>query len=75
MDDKLDYNPTTFKRSQINALCLLRQSKDIGGGWRQVSEVLWRLTDNMPDDLVEKDAEAHRVRFTERGKVIMDYLA
>jgi hypothetical protein len=76
MSDKLDYNPTTFNRHNVSSLRLLRDSKDIGDGWRQVSEILWRgIVPHMPPELIEKDDAHLRVRLSDRGKIVMDYLA
>lgn len=71
----LDCNPTTFNRHNINMLQLLRRSPDRGDGWRSVSDLLWPHTiEHLPPELIEKDEERKRVRLSERGKIIMDYI-
>jgi len=60
-----------------DVLRLLMRSPDHGDGWRKVSGVLWLVvTPSMPDDLVEKQpsSDGGRVRLTERGKAVCDYL-
>jgi hypothetical protein len=53
---------------------LIHRSPDIGEGWRQVSDTLWRhvLAQAHPD-LTELDENKRRVRFTAEGETIMMY--
>ena len=58
-----------------DALRLLLRSPRDADGWAQCSKpIMDQIVPLMPDDLVEKDEEAMRVRLTERGKVLADYL-
>jgi hypothetical protein len=55
-------------------LQLIQRSPDIGDGWRQVSDALWRhAEDQAHPDLTELDSEKKRVRFTSEGDTIMRY--
>lgn len=56
-------------------LKLIERSPDIGGGWRQVSDALWRhVVEQAHPELTELDHETKRVRFTADGEVVMRYL-
>ncbi len=59
---------------QRDMLRLVQRSPDIGDGWRQVSEMLWPLvTSSGHTELLEKDAENLRVRFTQEGKTVVRF--
>ena len=62
----------------IRFLQLMLRSPDVGEGWRNVSSVLWQLVDKFDrPELVEKERHedgSGRVRLTERGKVLVDYI-
>jgi len=54
---------------------LIYRSPDLGNGWRQVSNPLWRhVLDQSHPDLTEIDHDLRRVRFTPEGDTIMRYL-
>ena len=55
-------------------LSLINRSPDIGDGWRQVSDMLWRhVKDQAHPDLTELDEGQKRVRFTEAGVAVVRY--
>lgn len=50
---------------------LIQRSKDLGDGWRQVSDVLWRYAlEQHHEELTELDHENKRIRFTPEGEII-----
>lgn len=54
---------------------LILRSKDCGDGWRNVSELLWRLVEVFHHpELLEIDKPNMRIRLSERGKIIAEYL-
>jgi uncharacterized protein (DUF736 family) len=70
----LKYNPTVFSVRDIASFKLIQRSPDIGDGWRQVSDILWPHFSDLRAELVERDQENKRLRFTARGLIIMDYI-
>lgn len=60
---------------QYNTLMLVTRSTDIGGGWRKCSSIVFqKLVIPMPDELFEKDVERERVRLTEKGLTLVQWL-
>jgi hypothetical protein len=58
-----------------DAIRLIVRSKDIGDGWRQVAmRQVYELYEKLPDELVEKDPANRRVRLTDAGKVVAQWL-
>lgn len=59
-------------------LNLLRLANKEAGvdGWAKVSEIVWPLIADIPDDLLEKEkaTDGGRVRLTDRGKAIAMYV-
>lgn len=56
-------------------LDLIQRSPDIGDGWRQVSDGLWKhVVEQAHPDLTEIDATSKRARFTDEGLTVMRYL-
>ena len=54
---------------------LIRRSPDRGDGWRSVSEMLWSLVEGFGDQsLIETDVAERKVRFSDRGAVVAEYL-
>ena len=54
---------------------LIERSPDIGDGWRQCTEAIWPLVvERAPSELVELDPALFRIRFSERGLIVKDYL-
>lgn len=61
--------------TEVNFLKLIIRSTDRGDGWRQVSTLLWRLVHEFkPKELIEIDYDKLRVRLSERGKIVVEYL-
>lgn len=61
---------------QIQTMKLINRSPDRGEGWRSVTKVCWPLLKNVPTELIEREqAEdgSGRVRFTEKGQVIVEF--
>ena len=59
-----------------NFIHLILRSPDLGDGWRQVSSVAWPLIDRLQSDaLIEKDEVNLRVRLTEKGDTVAEYVA
>lgn len=57
---------------QRDVLNLIARSPDRGDGWRTCSPILFeKLMADMPDALVEKDAEGSRVRLTSEAETIL----
>jgi len=55
-------------------LKLLLRSPDIGEGWRNVSQTVWPLVDAFQHkDLIETK-DGNKVRLSERGLVLVDYV-
>ena len=70
-----EMHPAKLTENQRIMLALIKRSPDIGGGWRQVSEKLWRHVEAQAHpELTELDAGARRVRFTPEGETVMRYL-
>lgn len=66
MDDKLR-----------QLLQLVKRSPEDVEGWRKVSVPVWPLVANLPSDLVELEPSSDgggRLRPTDRGQVVLDYL-
>lgn len=56
-------------------LQLILRSPDLGEGWRNVSNALWRFVEEFSaQELLDRDGNLKRVRLSEKGKVIADYL-
>lgn len=56
-------------------LDLIERSPDIGDGWRQVSDALWKhVVAQAHPELTELDPTNKRVRFTAEGETVMRYL-
>jgi len=58
-------------------LQLVLRSPDTGDGWRNVSSALWPLVKgfSLPELIeTEGDASGGRLRLSERGKIVCDYL-
>jgi hypothetical protein len=56
-------------------LRLIERSSNLGEGWRQVSNPLWKhVVEQSHPDLVELDHENKRVRFSPDGLTVMRYL-
>lgn len=63
-------NETSFLR-------LLLRSPDQGEGWRRVSAVVWPMVERFTrPEIIEAEAAADggRVRLSERGRVLVDYI-
>lgn len=62
----------------ISFLRLLRRSKEVGDGWRNVSMGFWSLVEEFGQpELIEVKPSGDgggRVRLTERGSIVVDYL-
>lgn len=60
----------------IDFLRLIQRSHDIGDGWRQMSETLWLFL--VPrfeyKELLELNETERKVRLSERGKIVVEYL-
>ena len=66
MDDKLRSLLQLVKRSQTDA-----------SGWRKVSATVWPLVANLPSDLATLEQSPDgggRMRLTDRGQAVADYL-
>ena len=51
------------------------RSPDKGDGWRKVSLTAYPLVERFPhQDLIERDDENLRVRLTEKGKTVVEYV-
>ena len=60
--------------NQISMLKLIQRSEDIGDGWRQVSQTLWRHVEEQSHPaLTELDHATRRVRLTAEGQTVMRY--
>jgi hypothetical protein len=60
---------------ESDVLSLIKRSPDIGDGWRQCSEIIWRLLSKMPEsEFVELDAGSKRIRITESGEAVCMFL-
>jgi len=60
---------------QRKVLQLVLRSPDRGEGWRTCSQAAFdNLVMPMPDELFEKDAEQRRVRLTEKGNAIAEWM-
>jgi hypothetical protein len=58
-----------------NFLRLVIRSPDRGDGWRSVSSHCWPLVEAFTaEELLEVDAEGGRVRLTEKGMTVAEYL-
>lgn len=58
-------------------LRLLLRSPDQGEGWRKVSPVVWPLVEQFTrQEVIETEAapDGGRVRLSERGRVLVDYI-
>ncbi len=59
---------------QKDLLRLILRSPDLGEGWRQVSQTLWKsVTHYRHPDLTEIDEEKRRIRLTPDGAVVVKY--
>lgn len=55
---------------------LIKRSRDIGDGWRQVSDKLWpHILPEAHPQLNEVDETLKRIRFTEEGLIVMRYMS
>jgi hypothetical protein len=53
---------------------LINRSRDIGDGWRQVSDQLWpHIRPQAHPQLVEVDEVLKRIRFTTEGLTVLRY--
>ena len=60
---------------QRETLRLVNRSPGLEGGWRSCSPVVFeQLIAPMPDELVEKDATQRRVRLTDKGITLIEWL-
>jgi hypothetical protein len=60
---------------QIDVLKLILRSPDRGNGWRSCAPVLFeKLIKDMPDELVEKDADGLRARLTDDGEALAEWM-
>ena len=58
-----------------NFIRLVLRSRDVGEGWRKVSPTLWKLVELFKhDELLERDKDGLRVRLTQKGNVVAEYL-
>ena len=63
-----------LNQADKDLLRLINRSPDMGGGWRQVSKMLWpHITKTAHSDLTELDEANLRIRFTEEGETIVRY--
>lgn len=54
---------------------LINRSRDLGDGWRQVSDQLWpHIRPQAHPQLTEIDENSKRIRFTAEGHTVMKYL-
>lgn len=63
---------------QVSFLKLIQRSKDVKEGWRQCSDTVFEkiaipFKKEIPE-LVELDLQNRRIRFTEIGQTVIDYL-
>lgn len=66
---------TNITDQQKSLLHLIVRTRDIGDGWRQVSETLWSVVSaNAVPELVELDVELKRVRLSPEGTIVMRWL-
>lgn len=66
---------TELTRGEKDFIKLVLRSPDKGGGWRSVSKAVWGLVEPLNgSELFEVDAENQRVRLSEKGKVVAEYL-
>jgi preprotein translocase subunit SecA len=64
----------SISRFDRDFLLLLVRSKDIGDGWRQVSDRLWKLVTMFSEpELIEVDEPNKRVRLTDKGATIVEF--
>lgn len=64
-----------LSQQQKDTLKLLRRSPDRGDGWRNcVPKLFQNLIMPMPDELVKKDIEHTRARFTVAGQSVVDWM-
>ena len=60
---------------EIDFLKLINRSPSDEHGWRQVSNLLWDFVIEFPKrELIEIDELQKRVRFSPRGKVLVEYI-
>jgi hypothetical protein len=55
-------------------LRLLLRSKDLGDGWRQVSNIIWPLVIDFPHIELLEIKDNNMVRLSERGLIVVDYI-
>jgi hypothetical protein len=58
-------------------LKVLLRSKNIGDGWRQVSEIVWPLAIKAAEEssaIFELDPENFRIRLSAEGDIVAKYL-
>jgi hypothetical protein len=70
-------NKTRLTQAQADLIRLIDRSDSDADGWRKVSAVLWpHVKAHAVADLVELDETetGGRIRFTERGAAVRDYL-
>ena len=64
-----------LSEKEISIIQLIKRSQDTGDGWRNCNPALFdQLILNMTDELVEKDYNKKRVRFTEEGLVVIKWI-
>ena len=62
-------------QEQIDILNLINRSKSTRYGWKQCAPIIFeKLITSIPDDLVEKDYEKNRVRFTKEGSIVVKWV-
>lgn len=68
-------NQTKLTEQSKSLIRLILRSPDIGDGWRQCSSSVYQLIENFPhQELIEADANNLRVRLSERGQIVQEYL-
>jgi hypothetical protein len=66
---------TKITDQQKSLLHLIVRTRDIGDGWRQVSDTLWGVVSaNAVPELMELDVELKRVRLSPEGIIVMGWM-
>jgi hypothetical protein len=65
----------SLTQQQKDLLKLIERSPDSGDGWRNCAPKIFEdFIVKMPDELVEKDLEQKRARFTVAGQAVVDWM-
>ena len=68
---------SALSEHECSLLKLIHRSRDLGDGWKQCSEPLWLglILPYAKLELVELNQDKKQVRLSEKGKVVVEYLA